>query len=278
MIAPLLTIITVNFNDFEGLKKTLESVATQKSKNFEYLVIDGGSKDNSPSLLNQYKEIITYSVSEPDTGIYNAMNKGIHYANGKYLLFLNSGDILFDDDVVTNVTAYLESNIDCISGNLFYIEKGVSYTRKHPEKLTFSYIMSRTISHPSTFIKKELFEVYGYYNEKNKIVSDWEFFFKVLGLNGASYKSIDVTITNFDMTGISSTNHELVLKEKKEVLQRYLPTIFNNEYDSYIFDKFIASTRRIKLLQEIDKSVKVRKITSFLLTFLSRIAKLVKLL
>ena len=277
-MASLLTIITINFNDFEGLKKTLESVAAQKSKNFEYIVIDGGSKDNSVSLLDQYKEIITYSQSEPDTGIYNAMNKGIHHANGKYLLFLNSGDILYDDEVITKVNGYLDSNIDFISGNLFYIEKGIGYTRKHPEKLTFSYIVSRTISHPSTLIRKELFEVYGYYNEKNKIVSDWEFFFKVLGLNGASYKAIDVTITNFDMTGISSTNHELVFKEKKEVLQRYLPTIFNNEYDSYIFDKFITSNRRIKLLQEIDKSVKIRKVTSFLLTFLSRIAKLVKLL
>lgn len=274
MNAPLLSIITINFNDYNGLKKTIESVVNQDSKNFEYLVIDGGSIDQSASLLNEYKEQITYSVSEPDCGIYNAMNKGIHHAKGKYVLFLNSGDILFDNKVIEKIEYYLYNDFDFICGNLYYIENGKTYIRKHPEVLTFSYVLSKVISHPSTLIKKEMFEIHGLYNEDHKIVSDWEFFFKALGLNGASYKSIDITVTNFDMTGISSSNHELVAKEKKEVLQRYLPTVFNNEDDLYIFNKFIESNKRIDLLKSIDKKPFARKIATLFLKVLNFFIKL----
>ncbi|WP_445457188.1 glycosyltransferase family 2 protein [Flavobacterium sp. HNIBRBA15423] len=273
----LLSIITINYNNYYGLQKTIQSVINQNCKNFEYIVIDGGSMDQSEVLLEEYKDFISYSVSETDKGIYNAMNKGINRAKGKYILFLNSGDVLYENNVIEKIEDYLYNDFDFICGNLHYIENGKTFIRKHPEVLTFSYIVSKTISHPSTFIKKEMFEVYGLYNEQNRIVSDWEFFFKALGLNGASYHSINVTITNFDMTGISSTNYKMVEDEKKSVVNKYLPTIFNNENDSYIFNKFIESNKRIKLLKEIDNSPFIRKLTTFLLIFLYKIMKLFKL-
>lgn len=85
--------------------------------------------------------------------------------------------------------------------------------------MSFSYLVSKTVSHPSTFIKKAMFDKYGVYNEENKIISDWEFFFKALGLNGESYQKIDYTITNFDMAGISSSEIEKVKNEKEIVLK-----------------------------------------------------------
>ena len=97
-MAPLISIITVNFNDKIGLERTLESVFSQNFRNFEYLVIDGGSNDGSKELLEKNSEKINYWVSEPDKGIYNAMNKGISFAKGEYLIFLNSGDHLKNEN------------------------------------------------------------------------------------------------------------------------------------------------------------------------------------
>lgn len=270
----LLSIITINYNDALGLEKTINSVVNQSWCEFEYIVIDGGSTDGSLNVIEKNKNKITYFVSEKDKGIYNAMNKGIVKANGKYILFLNSGDYLVNSEVLENVVEELLNDIDFISGNLEYFDsKGKLFVRKHPEKLTFSYLVSKTISHPSTFIKKIMFDKYGLYNEDLKIVSDWEFFFKCLGLNGASYKSTDVTLTHFDMTGISSSNGDKVNAEKQFVFKKYLPTIFNDEMDTYIFNKYIENNKRIKHLKIIDESQFLRKIATIFLTILSKIRK-----
>ena len=87
-----LSIITINYNNREGLRKTIESVVNQTYRNFEYIIIDGGSTDGSVEVVKEYADRISYWVSEPDNGIYNAMNKGVLAANGKYIQFLNSGD------------------------------------------------------------------------------------------------------------------------------------------------------------------------------------------
>ena len=100
---PQLSIITINYNNLAGLQKTFESVFNQTFQDFEYIVIDGGSTDGSKELIEQYHDKIDYWVSEPDSGIYNAMNKGIVRANGEYLQFLNSGDSLLGENILKNV-------------------------------------------------------------------------------------------------------------------------------------------------------------------------------
>jgi len=278
MNSPLISVITINYNNVNGLEKTINSILNQTYSEYEYIVIDGGSTDGSYEVLQNQEKKINYWVSEKDKGIYNAMNKGIEASKGKYLLFVNSGDFLINNEVLEKVASELYDDFDFISGNLEYLtESGKLYIRKHPEKLTFSYLVSKTVSHPSTFIKREMFHKYGLYNETLKIVSDWEFFFKVLGLNGASFKSIDVTIAHFDMNGISSKEVDLVNQEKNVIFKKYLPTIYNSENDSYIFNKFLESNKRMKLLKEIDNSPFIRKLTTFLLIFLYKIMKLFKL-
>lgn len=272
----LLSVITINYNDAQGLKKTMDSVVNQTWKGFEYLVIDGGSTDESPTLMEAYKSNIAYSVSEKDNGIYNAMNKGIKAAKGKYLLFLNSGDYLVTDTVLENVYGSFSSDTDFICGHLYYEQSGsgTPVVKEHPEKMTFSYLVSKTVYHPSTFIKRALFEHYGLYNENNKIVSDWEFFFKVLGLNGASYLKLHHTITHFDMNGVSSVHGDKVKEEKLRVFKSYLPYVFNNENDRYIFDKFRETNKRFRLLREIDERPFFRKITTFQLSATTLLMKL----
>lgn len=273
MNKPKISIITINFNNVKGLDKTISSVVNQTFNDFEYVVIDGGSTDGSDEIIKKNSSKINYWVSEKDKGIYNAMNKGIVKATGEYILFLNSGDYFVDNVVLENISKEL-NGVEFVSGNLeYYLSDNSLFTRVHPDKLTFSYLITKTISHPSTFIKREMFEKFGLYNETLKIVSDWEFFFKCLGLNGATYKSIDMTVTHFDMFGVSSSNGDEVKAEKEFVLEKYLPTIFNNEMDSYIFNKFKEKDKRFKLLKKIEKNSFVRKGITVILAILAKLAK-----
>lgn len=255
----------------------MDSILNQTWDGFEYLVIDGGSVDGSSELIASYKEKIDYWVSEKDNGIYNAMNKGILKSNGKYLLFINSGDVLIKDTVLENVQNFLLTDVDFLCGHLSFEKDGKEVVKEHPEQMSFSYLTSKTIYHPSTFIKRTLFDKYGLYNENHKIVSDWEFFFKALGLNGATYQKLPYAITHFDMNGISSNQGDKVRYEKQEVFKHYLPYVFNNENDRYIFDKFRASNKRFRLLQQIDKSPFFRKITTFQLSVTVLLMKLLRI-
>ena len=126
-----ISIISINYNNKEGLRKTVESVVNQTYKNFEYIVIDGGSTDDSTDILDEYHEKINYIVSEPDSGIYNAMNKGIKVAKGDYLLFLNSGDCLIDQFVIQKVITELNDKISIYYGNLIYSSNGIQIGRAH---------------------------------------------------------------------------------------------------------------------------------------------------
>ena len=226
-----LSIITINYNDAEGHKKTLDSVAMQTCADFEHIIVDGASTDGS------LDEIIAYSqspianrhkitcLSEPDAVIFNAMNKGIRMASGEYLLFLNSGDVLVDENVVYDFIASDRIEDIIAGGTLLGVDE---HLPKFPPKvLTYELFVTDSLMHAATFIRRELFEQYGLYNEQHRIVSDWEFFVKVLVNNNCTYTTIDRMISLFDTTGISnqsshSTLHE---QERKEVIDRYMPRL-----------------------------------------------------
>lgn len=231
-----LSIITINLNNNDGLRVTLESVYSQTYKTFEHIIVDGGSNDGSVYTIRQLlvkpddaviHDISTIQqrwISEPDSGIYNAMNKGIRIASGDYLLFLNSGDRLACVDVIERVLPYLNNENDIVSGELEMVKNDEVVTKLFPPQIVnLNYCISAGLTHPNTFIKKELFDKYGYYNEQNRIVSDWEFFLIACGLHSCKYKSIPVLVSCFEMDGMSSKNDNLLEKETKEALQRLLP-------------------------------------------------------
>ncbi|MEO1033796.1 MAG: glycosyltransferase family 2 protein [Bacteroidota bacterium] len=274
----LLSIITINYNDANGLKKTMDSIQAQTWQEFEHIVVDGNSTDESVEVIKTYTYQNLSWMSEPDTGIYNAMNKGIDKASGKYLLFLNSGDALENNDVLNKVKTVFDTNKSIISGNVIFEKEDGKRLREHPEKISFSYLVGNAISHPSTFIKRELFEVYGTYDERFKIVSDWAFFLNVLGRHNESYLKISETISVFDANGISSRkeNLEKVNKERTQVLEHYFPRVFNNENDTYIFEKFIHNHKRFRDLKLIEESPFFRKVATVKLSFLAAIVRLFK--
>lgn len=223
-----ISIITINYNNGEGLERTIQSVIDQdNSLSIEHLVIDGGSIDNSREIIDKYQTHIAYQCSEKDRGIYHAMNKGIAHATGEYLLFLNSGDFLEPDSIV-KVGNQL-SGEDIVYGDLYFQDlKGNRTPMLYPEKPTTEYLFEKSLGHPATFFRRNLFEKYAY-NESLKIVSDWEFLFRKIVMERCSVKHTPIFISTFMTDGISCTMSELCQKERQETLYRLLSPAITEE-------------------------------------------------
>ena len=296
-----LSIITINYNNAEGLRKTLASVAAQTYRDIEHIIVDGGSADGSVDVIKEYENTIKRSVtidqstiqikwiSEPDKGIYNAMNKGIEIALGRrivnsfnrselvddknigiqratgdYIQILNSGDILAADDVTARMMAALDSlnakrstlsgdAVSILYGNMLKSYDGKTIINRDtcggdmytPE--SFLYFYKGTLNHDCAYIRRDLFEKYGLYNEQMKICSDWEWYVRAIVLGGEKpeYTNIDVTI--FDMNGVSESygkNAELIKRERREYLESILPPAVLHDYDAFSFP--IQQYQRLK--------------------------------
>lgn len=247
-----LTIITINRNNAAGLEKTMRSVATQTSGNYEYVVVDGASSDGSVEVIRSLESSFAGRlkwISEPDKGIYNAMNKGIGIASGDYLQFLNSGDCLTSEDVTERMLQAVKANEypPILYGNMLKdmpdgkILKDKGFAGKTISLLGF---YTGSLNHSSTYIKKSLFEKYGRYDESLKIVSDWKWFLHaiILGDEKPVYTDIDVSL--FDMNGISVTNKALDKAERRKVLEEQIPSTILTDYDRWSFS--IGQMKRLK--------------------------------
>jgi glycosyltransferase involved in cell wall biosynthesis len=272
---PKLSIITINFNNKAGLIKTTQSVFEQTFTDYEYLLIDGGSTDGSKEYIELHKGKFSYAVSEPDKGIYNAMNKGILQAKGEYLQFLNSGDWLADSSVLEKVFDKLP-DCDMVYGNMLkVIPGGKTVNDKGPPggNISFQTFYTWNINHSPSFIKAVLFTKYGLYDEQLKIASDWKFFLIAFGLNSSYilYKNIEVAY--FDMTGISNVQKDLLRAEKKKVLEELVPYPIltdyrNNESDivrTGIINRHFVTARLYRLQQ-----ILMVRLSNLLSTFNSR--------
>lgn len=216
-----LSVITVNLNNRNGLYKTIESVLGQKAADsIEYIVIDGLSSDGSDELIRSYGGRIQRAVIEKDSGIYNAMNKGIRLAQGDYLLFLNSADVLKSEDTISRILPYLDGT-DLIIGLTEYGNKETGHfelTKLPPHGCDLNYLIRASLPHQSTFIRRELLA--DGYDESLKICSDWKFFLKAYCLEKCTIKTTDEVVAVFDMSGISTDarNYAAIHAEKKKVL------------------------------------------------------------
>jgi len=230
----ILSIITINKNNSEGLKKTIESVFKQDWNDFEFIVIDGSSTDSSIEVIKLYSDQLSYWVSEPDNGIYNAMNKGILKASGEYCLFLNSGDWLLDN-VLKEVFNY-NFHEDIFYGNVILkcdskedqINIGCGKS-----DLTFYDFYNGTIMHQSAFIKRYLFDIFGLYDESYSIISDWVFFIKAIIFGGATCHYENINISYFDTNGIGTVLSQKHLDERSKVLKSLFPNGVIKDYENY---------------------------------------------
>lgn len=251
---PKLSIITVNLNNKAGLQKTMESVFAQTFTDYEYIIIDGGSTDGSKELIEKHQNKFACAVSEKDGGIYNGMNKGILRATGEYLLFLNSGDLLYSNVSLNLCNDQFEEDI--VYANILVETTDSSWVKTYPPILTFTYFLTDTLPHPASLIKRTLFAKCGLFNEQNKVVSDWQFFMDAVCLHNATYKYFDYVFSVFKYDGISSKiENQILIQEEKDF-------ILNKSYSALLSDyRKAAEIKRAleKIKTEQEKTVQINK-------------------
>lgn len=251
-----LSVITINFNNAIGLEKTIKSVISQDFKNYEYIVIDGGSSDGSVEIIKQYADNINFWVSEPDSGIYNAINKGILKARGEYCYFLNSADWFFQSSSLSTIFDKNPSadivlcNVIFMVGNERVLHCGVGKSN-----IAFGDIFNHWC-HQAQLIKRSLFEIYGLYDESYKVTADWVFLLKSLALGKATFSYIPETLCYYDNAGISSQNTEWYV-EKLSALEKMVPMRIMSDYRSRDHNRF--------------NRIQKYKISYFLFVFLNRL-------
>lgn len=248
----ILSIITINRNNALGLEKTMRSVISQTCQDFEYVVIDGSSTDGSVDVINKYTEYFGERIkwiSEIDSGIYNAMNKGIRMASGEYVEFVNSGDCLANSSVVHSMIDELANHQkpDILYGNMIKTfpdnSKFIDYSNKGQEPTLFSFYRG-SMNHSPAFIKRTLFERYGLYDESLKICSDWKWYMQSIILGDVNPIYVPIDVTEFDMTGISETNKDLLNEERNKLLSEMIPPRILMDYDNHF--ESISQMSRIK--------------------------------
>ncbi|MDO8317280.1 MAG: glycosyltransferase, partial [Flavobacterium sp.] len=204
-------------------------------------------------------------------GVYYAMNKGIEVATGEYLLFLNGGDILYNDNVLFVIKKSLLLDIDIVYGDLWIVGgQGKGFRNRYPDYVDFPFLNQTSLGHPCTFMKKELFYTYGLYRTDLKIVSDWAFFVKVFCRHKVSHCKIDHIIATFYEGGMSSSTvyHQQHIEERKKVL------IENFDLYDVSFEEFLMKFEQQKeLVNKLDQDIAVLVTNKQLLKILNSIIK-----
>ena len=302
-----LSIITINYNNAEGLRKTLASIAAQTYPNIEHIIVDGNSTDGSVDVIREYESTLTSRLSplasrlkwlsEPDKGIYNAMNKGIEIALGRrvvnsfnrselvedknkgikmvtgdYIQILNSGDLLASADVTERMvaslkdlttantvsdlqqaeraiysenserstaskTSDLQNRIAILYGTMIKVNaQGKVVGKSGYTEYSLRQFYRSTLNHDCAYIRKDLFEEYGLYDEQLKIVSDWKWYLQAIGLGRVKPEYVNIDVTIFDDGGISETQLDKRAAERRQVLEELLPPAILWDYDTHAFE------------------------------------------
>lgn len=204
-----ISLITVTYNVRATINRCIESVITQKYKNVEYIIIDGGSKDGTVELINAYKNHVTVFVSEPDKGVYDAMNKGIRLATGDIVGTLNADDFFASDDILESVAAmFAEQNADITYGDLDYVDEQGKIIRKwrsnNYKKGIFN--LGWMPPHPTFYCKRELFERFGYYSLDYGTAADYELMLRFMHMKSIRIRYINKVMVKMQCGGLSNNS------------------------------------------------------------------------
>lgn len=264
------SIITVNYNNREGLRHTIESVIRQTFRDFEFIVIDGGSTDGSVDTLKAYDKDITFWESEPDGGIYQGMNKGIAHATGEYINFMNSGDCFYDSRTLEQVDSYA-SDADIITGRDYHysMEKQAGHASMLPTRLSMITFFNATLDHQSSFIRRTLFES-SPYREDYRMVSDWIFFTQKIVSEGKRVQLIPLIVCRREEGGVSDQQHERNRTEINRWLHEFLP---QGIYDDYATLSKLDKTSLYRLFN-ICENDKQRKALVWCIKLIHKVANI----
>lgn len=258
--SPLLSIVTVNLNNSEGLEKTLKSIFEQTWQNFELIVIDGGSKDGSKEHLEKHESQMAYWVSEKDEGIYNGMNKGLRKCKGNYVVFMNSGDYFLSPDSLKLCFEIISYNdADIFYGQIKIDDEGSEKTITYPSKLSLNYLKKRVINHQACFFKIETMLNLGGYNEKYHLAADYHYYL-IAYLKGKTFHPILIPIVKYDISGISTMRMENYRAEMNKAWDDTVPVIL---FDLEVKYLNLLATIKSSLILRVAFKIREYKIKIF---------------
>lgn len=215
-----LSIITINYNNSIGLKKTIESVVSQSCREFEFIVIDGGSQDGSKDIIELHQSKISYWVSEKDKGIYHAMNKGIKVSSGEYILFLNSGDVLLDDIETLNKVLLSLNHKALYYAPIFLSQNGIIKNRAdYPENINEKFAFTNTICQQAVIYHKSLFWD-NFFDEKLKYISDWKMHFSLFKKK-IKFIYLNIPFAIYDLEGLTSKGETKYTSHKERLKTQF---------------------------------------------------------
>lgn len=216
------SIITVCRNEAANIRRTCESICSQTFSDFEWIVIDGQSADGTLDILGEYRSRISCLVSEPDGGIYDAMNKGIQRATGEYLLFLNGGDYLADRHVLGKVAE--SPDRDVLYGDMRCVRpNGETFIRSFPDELTTNFFLRHRLPHQAAFFRRGLLEARGAYDTSLRIAADYDLFVRLLYVHKASYFHVPCVVSVFKTGGTSAQSRSLGKIETHRIRKKHFP-------------------------------------------------------
>lgn len=271
--APIkISVVTVCFNAVDAIEETILSVLNQTYRSIEYIIIDGGSTDGTVDIIKKYADKLAYWISEPDKGIYDAMNKGIKVATGDYINFMNAGDKYIHTKTIEML---LENHGDekILYGNIIrcyskYKETVKGICNLNPTIIDF---IKNTIHHQGAFICRDLFDQYGLYSTDYRIISDWKFFFEVVAIAHERIRYVNQNIAYFRMDGISSKNTNLCYQESID----YLSNCYGDEICAYLlnlkdFKNCLLSRFFLNLKNKCRQNVRIYNISKFIKSLIPR--------
>lgn len=242
-----LSIIIATYNSAPTLQKTLNSIYSQTWKDYEIIVVDGASKDSTCGILERNISRIKCLISEPDNGIYDALNKGIKKATGEWIFFLGSDDVFYNERVLEDVFTTTDiDKFDFVYGNVLFKNSGIIYDNKfYKLKMHFKNLCQQSI-----FYKSRLFEKFGCFNLKYKLWADYEFNLKCFGNSNIRKKYIKRIITIYNDEGISSRKEDEVFKADREIL---IKKYFGYQHYMFYLLRRLYQISRKKLISKICK-------------------------
>ena len=250
------TMITINDNNGKELRRTIESVINQTFRDVEYIIIDGGSTDDSVDIIKQYAEHIDFWISERDRGVYHAMNKGLKRAHGEFVIFMNSGDSFYSPNVIEEIDRQI-SDTDILFGNVCDSASGKVYGGiKAGSEVTFLTLKKEILCHQGTFYRRAIFERHPY-DESLKLIADWKVNVQTIVFDNCKVKVVDTIIANYDLTGMSSTQSKLHAEERQKVMSELFPERILKDYEHLYTESEMPI---VSLLPKLKQRGRVQKI------------------
>ena len=261
------TIITINYNNGKELEHTIQSVVNQSFRNYEYIVVDGGSTDDSVKTIRKYAARIDQWVSEPDKGVYNAMNKGLGMAHGEYVNFMNSGDTFHSNTVLEEVDKQI-GDADIIFGNVCDSATGLRYGGiAAGSEVTFLTLKKEILCHQGTFYRRNIFDRHPY-DETLRLIADWKVNVQAIVFDNCKVKVIDTMVARYDLTGMSTTQSLLHAEERQRVMAELFPPRVLKDYERLYTD---GEMPIVTLLPELKKRGRIQKVAFFLVKCLLKL-------